>query len=36
MEVTGRQRDLEMLEIWRSPATMAAIAAYVEKTIGER
>ncbi len=36
MESTGRQRDLDMLEIWRSPETMAAIAAYVEKTIGEK
>lgn len=36
VESTGRQRDLEMLEIWKSPETMAAIAAYVEKTIGKK
>jgi enoyl-CoA hydratase len=36
MESSGRQRDLEMLEVWRSPETMAAIAAYVEKAIGKK
>jgi enoyl-CoA hydratase len=35
MDETGRHRDAEMLEIWKAPETMAAIAAYVEKTIGK-
>jgi enoyl-CoA hydratase len=34
MDSTGRQRDLEMLEVWRSPETLATISAYVEQTIG--
>jgi enoyl-CoA hydratase len=34
VETTGQKRDLEMLEIWKNPQTHAAIAAYVEKTIG--
>src|SRR5207237_2650756 len=34
VETTGRQRDAEMLEVWKSPATMAAISAYVQKTLG--
>jgi enoyl-CoA hydratase len=36
MDETGRQRDVEMLEVWNSPETLAAIAAYVEKTIGKK
>ena len=36
MDETGRHRDAEMLEIWKSPETMAAIAAYVQKTIGKK
>jgi enoyl-CoA hydratase len=36
IESTGVQRDAEMLEVWKSPDTMAAIAAYVEKTIGKK
>jgi enoyl-CoA hydratase len=36
VESTGRQRDLEMLEVWKNPGTHAAIAAYVEKTIGKK
>ena len=35
VETTGRQRDAEMLEVWKSPATMAAISAYVQKTLGK-
>jgi enoyl-CoA hydratase len=35
IDETGRQRDAEMLEVWKSPETRAAIAAYVEKTIGK-
>ena len=35
VETTGRQRDAEMLEVWRSPATMAAISDYVQKTLGK-
>jgi enoyl-CoA hydratase len=34
MDETGRHRDAEMLEVWKAPETKAAIAAYVEKTIG--
>jgi enoyl-CoA hydratase len=34
IDTTGRQRDAEMLEIWKAPETMAAIAAYVQQTIG--
>ncbi|HZI37315.1 MAG TPA: enoyl-CoA hydratase/isomerase family protein, partial [Acidimicrobiia bacterium] len=36
VDETGRQRDVEMLEVWRSPETLAAIATYVEKTIGKK
>ena len=36
MDETGRQRDVEMLEVWKSPETWAAIAAYAEKTIGKK
>ena len=36
MDESGRHRDVEMLEVWRSPETMAAIAAYAEKTIGKK
>lgn len=36
MDGTGRQRDVEMLEVWKSPGTLAAIAAYAEKTIGKK
>jgi enoyl-CoA hydratase len=35
VETTGRQRDAEMLEVWKSPATMTAIADYVQKTLGK-
>jgi enoyl-CoA hydratase len=35
VESTGRQRDAEMLEVWRSPATMSAISDYVQKTLGK-
>ena len=35
VETTGRQRDAEMLEVWKSPATMAAISDYVQKTFGK-
>jgi enoyl-CoA hydratase len=35
IETTGRQRDAEMLEAWKSPETSAAIAAYVQKTLGK-
>ena len=35
VETTGRQRDAEMLEAWKSPAVLAAIAAYVQKTLGK-
>jgi enoyl-CoA hydratase len=35
IDETGRQRDAEMLEVWKSPETRAAIAAYVEQTIGK-
>jgi enoyl-CoA hydratase len=35
VETTGRQRDAEMLEVWKSPATMAAISDYVQKTLGK-
>jgi enoyl-CoA hydratase len=33
VETTGRQRDAEMLDAWKSPATMAAISDYVQKTL---
>ncbi|MGH9009182.1 MAG: enoyl-CoA hydratase/isomerase family protein [Acidimicrobiia bacterium] len=36
IDETGRQRDAEMLDVWKSPETWAAIAAYVEKTIGKK
>jgi enoyl-CoA hydratase/carnithine racemase len=36
VDETGRHRDAEMLEVWKGPDTMAAIAAYVEKTIGKK
>ena len=35
VETTGRQRDAEMLEGWKSPAVHAAIADYVKKTLGK-
>ena len=35
VETTGRQRDAEMLEVWRSPATMTAISDYAQKTLGK-
>jgi hypothetical protein len=35
VETTGRQRDAQMLEVWRSPATMAAVSDYVQKTLGK-
>jgi enoyl-CoA hydratase len=35
VETTGRQRDAEMFEVWKSPATMTAIADYVQKTLGK-
>ena len=35
IESTGRQRDAEMLEAWKSPATMAAISDYVQTTLGK-
>ncbi len=35
IETTGRQRDAEMLEAWKSPAIMAAISDYVQKTLGK-
>jgi enoyl-CoA hydratase len=35
IESTGRQRDAEMLEVWKSPTTMAAISGYVQKTLGK-
>ena len=36
VETTGRQRDAEMLDVWKSPETMAAVEAYVQKTIGKK
>jgi len=36
VDETGRHRDAEMLDVWRSPETLAAISAYVEKTIGKK
>jgi enoyl-CoA hydratase/carnithine racemase len=36
VDETGRHRDAEMLEVWKSPETWAAISAYVEKTIGKK
>jgi enoyl-CoA hydratase len=36
MDETGRHRDTEMLEVWKSPETRAAIAVYLEKTIGKK
>jgi len=35
VETTGRQRDAEMLEVWKSPETMSAISDYVQKTLGK-
>ncbi len=35
VETTGRQRDAEMLEAWKSPEIMAAISRYVQKTLGK-
>ena len=35
VETTGRQRDGEMLELWKSPEIRAAIADYVKKTLGK-
>jgi enoyl-CoA hydratase len=36
VEETGRHRDAEMLEGWKSPEIWAAISAYVENTIGKK
>jgi enoyl-CoA hydratase len=36
IDTTGRQREAEMLEVWRSPETMAAIQAYVDTTIRKK
>ena len=36
VDETGRHRDAEMLDVWKSPETWAAISAYVEKTIGKK
>ena len=36
VDETGRHRDAEMLEVWKSPETLAAISAYVEKTMGKK
>jgi enoyl-CoA hydratase len=36
MDETGRQRDIEMLEVWKSPETLAAIRAYLDKTLGKK
>jgi len=35
VETTGRQRDAEMLDVWKSPVTLAAMADYVKKTLGK-
>jgi enoyl-CoA hydratase len=35
VETTGRQRDAEMLDVWKSPGTFTAISAYVQKTLGK-
>lgn len=35
VETTGTHRDAEMLEVWKSPATIAAISDYVQKTLGK-
>jgi enoyl-CoA hydratase len=35
VETTGRQRDAEMLEAWKSPEVLSAVAAYVQKTLGK-
>ena len=35
VETTGRRRDAEMLELWKSPDCLAAVAAYVQKTLGK-
>ena len=35
IESTGHQRDAEMLEVWKSPVTMTAIADYVQKTLAK-
>jgi len=36
VETTGRQRDIEMLEAWKSPEITAAIQAYVDATIRKK
>jgi enoyl-CoA hydratase len=36
VDETGRHRDAEMLEGWKSPETWAAVSAYVEQTIGKK
>lgn len=36
VETTGRQRDAEMLDVWKSPDVMAAVSAYVEHTMGKK
>jgi enoyl-CoA hydratase len=36
MDESGRHRDVEMLEVWKSPETLAAITAYAEQTIGKK
>ena len=35
VETTGRSRDAEMLELWKSPDCLAAVSAYVQKTLGK-
>jgi enoyl-CoA hydratase len=35
VETTGRQRDAEMLDVWKSPAALAAVADYVRRTLGK-
>lgn len=36
VETTGRQRDAEMLDVWKTPETMAAVGAYMQKTVGKK
>jgi enoyl-CoA hydratase len=35
LDTTGRQRDAEMLELWKSPAVLSAVSDYVAKTLGK-
>jgi len=35
VDTTGRERDAEMLDVWKSPVTLAAISDYVHKTLGK-